>query len=479
LAALPVAGLLASCAVGPNFVRPPAPGLTHYSHGADPTGTVIAGGTAQHVTAGASVATDWWHLFKSPDLDDTISEVLANNPGLDAAEASLRQSEDNLRSGYGIFYPQIGIGGGASRQLYSAVKVGQSAQSSLFNLFTLSASASYALDIFGGERRALEALGAQVDIQRATERATYVTLVANVVNTVVAAGAYRAEIDATKDLIDLQRQQLELTQVQAQAGTVPYSTVLSVQSQLSSYEAQLPQLEQRLVQCNDLLASLAGRAPARWSPRRFDLAELNLPEVLPLTLPSDLVRQRPDILAAEATAHAASASIGVATAALLPAVTLSGSYSASGTTTGSLFASSGRAWNAAGGIVAPVFEGGTLWFKRKAAIDSYEQAMALYQQTVLAAFAQVADVLSALEHDALSLRAQEEALQAAKTALRLVQVNYEAGLSTYLDVMAADAQYHQASINELQAVAVRYQDTVALYVALGGGWWITSGVPHD
>jgi NodT family efflux transporter outer membrane factor (OMF) lipoprotein len=467
--------LLTSCAVGPNFVRPAAPAVTHYSGGSYPARTVSAQDTAQRFTAGAQIAADWWHLFSSSSLDEEIAEALVGNPGLEGAKASLRQSEDSLRSGYGIFYPQVSAGAAATRQRYSAIKLGQNASSSLFNLFTLSASASYALDLFGGERRALESLGAQVDLQRATEQATYLTLVANVVNTSVAAAAYRAEIEATTGLIDLEREQLRLTEVQAQAGTVPYSTVLSIRSQLATYEAQVPQLEQRLIQSNDLLATLVGHVPAEWTPPVVSLSDLHLPEDLPLSLPSDLVRQRPDILAAEATAHAASASVGVATAALLPAVTLSGGYSASGLTTGSVFAANGREWSAGGSIVAPVFEGGTLWFKRKAAIDSYHQAMALYRQTVLSAFAQVADSLGALQHDALVLEAQEEALQSAKEALRLVQINYEAGLSTYIEVLVADAQLHQASINELQAVATRYQDTVALYVALGGGWWSTSG----
>ena len=463
--------LLAGCAVGPDFMRPQAPAVTHYAPGSDPQQTVAAQGTAQHFTPGDKVAADWWRLFNSPQLDAVISEALAANPGLHAAQASLQQSENTLRSGYGIFFPEVDAHAAATRQRFSPLTFGQSSASSIFNLFTLSASVSYALDVFGGERRMIEGLSAEVDVQRATEQATYLTLLANVVNTVIARAAYQAEIDATNELIGLQREQVRLAEVQAEAGTAPYSSVLSLQTQLSSDEATVPQLEQKLTQTDDLLATLVGKMPADWSTPAVRLEDLTLPADLPVSLPSELVQQRPDILAAEATAHAASANIGVATAALLPSITLSGTYSMNGTTTQSLTAPDGRAWQIGAGLTQPLFEGGTLWYRRKAAVASYQQAMALYRQVVLGAFAQVADTLRALEHDAAALRARDEALRSAREALRLVQIDYQAGLNGYLDVLVADAQYHEALVNELQAAAVRYQDTVALYVALGGGWW--------
>ncbi|HUK02362.1 MAG TPA: efflux transporter outer membrane subunit [Steroidobacteraceae bacterium] len=476
-----LACLLAGCAVGPNFVRPEPPAVTHYASGADPTETATAHGAAQRFTAGAAVNADWWRLFDSAKLDAVIAEALAANPGLEAAQASLRQSESNLRAGYGIFYPQAEADAAATRQRFSPLKFGSGTSSSIFNLFTLSASVSYALDVFGGERRMIEGLHAQLDLQRATEQATYLTLISNVVNTVIARAAYRAEIDATDELIELQRQQLKLAGVQVTAGTAPYSNVLSLESQLASTEATVPQLEQRLTQSDDLLATLVGHVPADWSPPDIGLGELTLPAELPVSLPAELVRQRPDVLVAEATAHGASANVGVATAALLPGVTLTGSYSANSTSTGQITAANGRAWDVGAGLTQPLFEGGTLWFRRKAALAQYQQAAALYAQVVLAAFAQVADTLRALEHDAAALRAQDEALAAAKEALHLVQANYEAGLDTYLDVLSADAQYRQALISDLQTVAVRYQDTVALYVALGGGWWTASAgaPPHS
>lgn len=462
---------LAGCAVGPDFVRPAAPHGTHYVQGGDPRATVSAQGIAQQLTPGVQVAGDWWRLFGNRQLEDIIAEALTANPGLAAAQASLRASEYSLRGGYGIFFPQLTAGAHGARERLTPLSLGERSPASIFNLFTLSASASYALDIFGGERRRLEALGAAVDEQRATERATYITLIANIVNTVIARAAYGAELAATRQLIGLQREQVHLAQVQYRAGTQPYSQALSLQSLLAADEALLPQLEQRLAQADDLLATLIGRAPADWRPPAITLTQLQLPRNLPVSLASDLVRQRPDILLAEAAVHVASANVGVATAALLPSVTLAGDYSANGLETSRLLAGSGRAWSFGADVTAPLFEGGTLWYGRKAAVETYRQTAALYRQTVLGAFEQVADVLRALGHDAQALRAEDEALRSARQALHLVQVNYAAGLVTYLDVLNADTQYHQALINDIEATAQRYQDTVALYVALGGGWW--------
>jgi NodT family efflux transporter outer membrane factor (OMF) lipoprotein len=463
--------LLAGCAVGPDFVRPAAPVLTHYTNGKDPSVTAAAQGEAQRFAAGAKVDAEWWHLFGSSKLDSIIDEALKENPTLDAARESLRAAQDNLRSGYGVFFPQIGADFDTTRQKYSPVKLGQIGAGSIFNLFSLSGTVSYTLDIFGGERRAVEALGAQTDIQDATERAAYLTLASNIANTVIAKAAYRAEENATNELIGLEKQQVALGKVQYRAGTVAYSNVLSIETQLETYEASLPGLEQKISQADDLLATLAGHAPAEWTPPTIDLADLALPTDLPVSLPSELVRQRPDILVAEATAHSASAGIGVATAAMLPNITLSGGYGANANTMSNLFAAGGNVWSLGADLAQPIFEGGTLWFRRKAAVDSYRQSVALYRQTVLNAFEQVADTLRALDHDAETLAADERALATARDALHLVQANYQAGTANYLDVITADAQYDQARINELEAVATRYQDTVVLYVALGGGWW--------
>jgi NodT family efflux transporter outer membrane factor (OMF) lipoprotein len=447
--------------------------------GGDPVSTVAASGAAQAFSRGAKIEADWWTLFRSPQVDAVIRLAIGDNPGLQAAQANLRQSHDLLRSGYGIFYPSVGANFDATRQNYSPEKIGGRGPGSIFNLFTLSATVSYALDIFGGERRTIEGMAAEADLQRDTELGVELTLSANIVNALIAKAAYRAEIDATRQLIDLEKRQVGLAEVQARAGTAPYSSVLSLRSQLAATEASIPQLEQKLSQTDDLLATLVGRTPAEWTPPAISFSDLALPAKLPVSLPSELVSQRPDILAAEATAHAASANIGVATAAMLPAVTLSGTYGANNSAASQLFAAGSKFWSFGADVATPVFEGGTLWFKRKAAVDSYQAAIAGYRQTVIGAFAQVADTLRALEHDAATLAADDDALSAAAEALRLVQANYAAGLANYTDVLIADGQFHQAQISDLQARAVRYQDTVALFAALGGGWWNASNLPPE
>jgi NodT family efflux transporter outer membrane factor (OMF) lipoprotein len=471
---------LFGCAVGPEFVRPEPPKADHYTQGKDPVSTTPADGRVQQFKQGAQVVPDWWRLFNSTKLDTVVRDSISNNQSLQAAQAALRQSRENLRAGYGVFFPQADAGFDATRQKFSPVRFGGSASSSIFNLFTLSATVNYALDVFGGERRAVESLQAQVDFQRFTVIGTYLSLTGNIVNTVIAQAAYRDEIKATEQLLGLLREQIGITETQVQAGIVPYANLLSLRGQLAAFEATLPVLRQKLDQSGHLLATLAGRAPAEWPPPQIDLADLSLPADLPVTLPSQLVRQRPDILAAEAQLHSASADIGVATAALFPSFTLSGSYGFNSTSMGDLLKSGSSVWSLGANVTAPLFHGGTLWFRRKAAIEAYQQSLALYNQTVLSGFAQVADTLRALEHDAEALRAQSRSLDASGEALRLMQANYQAGIVGYLQILAADDQFHQAKIGYIQALAQRLQDTVALFVALGGGWWnATENLPDS
>jgi NodT family efflux transporter outer membrane factor (OMF) lipoprotein len=462
---------LAACLVGPDFHEPAAPAEDHYASGADPRATVAANGVAQRFASGHGMTSDWWTMFQSAALDAVVKEAMDGNPGLVAAQASLRQSQEQLRAGYGIFYPAVQGRYDASRERYSPEAAGLNAPASIFNLFTLSATVSYTLDIFRGERRTVEGLAAQTEQQRDVARGTWLALSANVVNAFIAKAAYEAEIDVTRKLIDLEKDQVRLAEVQATAGTGPYSAALSLKSQLATTEATLPPLQQKIAQTDDLLATLVGRTPASWSPPAVRFADLALPQELPVSLPSELVRQRPDVLAAEASAHAASAEIGVATAALLPSLTLNASYGLNNTQSNSLFAANSRFGSVGAGLATPIIEGGTLLHERRAAIAGYDAAMAQYRQTVLAAFAQVADTLRALEHDAETARDDDEALAAADQALHLVHADFDAGLATYTDVLVADAQFHQAEIAKLQTLALRYQDTVALFTALGGGWW--------
>lgn len=468
-----VACALSSCAVGPRFARPEPPRLTAYT--ARPPTATAAAGRVQRFAFSNRLAADWWRLFHSRALDAVVAAAVAGNPGAQAAEATLRQSQDALRAGYGIFFPQLDATAGFSRQQFTPTRFGIQQPASVFNLFTLGATVSYVLDIWGGQRRTVEALRAQAEAQGYNVRATYLVLEGNVVNTVIAAAAYREQIRATEELIAIEKDQVHLAEVQVQAGTAPYLNVLSLQNQLAATRATLAPLAQRLDQAQHLLAALVGKTPAEWTPPPVALAELTLPADVPLSLPSQLVRQRPDILVAEAQLHAATAQIGVATAALLPSLTLSGSFGLNNPSIASLFSVASIFWTLGATLAQPLFHGGTLWYQRKQAIDARDQAVAAYRQTVLAAFEQVADALRALAHDAEALAAQADAVTTAKAALALVQANYQAGVAGYLQLLTADAQYLQARLGYIQAEAQRLQDTVALFVALGGGWWNAPG----
>ncbi len=463
--------LLSGCTVGPDFVKPEAPATASYNTGHDASETASVDGKSQRFSAGIEPVAKWWSLFNSKQLSAAVEAGLARNPGLEASQANLRQSLDNLQAGYGIFYPQVTADLDPTRQKFSPARFGSSSPASIFNLITLSASVSYSLDVFGGEHRMIENLKSQVDLQQANVLATYLALSGNIVNTTIALAAYQDEIEHTEKLIALQKELIDITEKQSQAGTVAYESVLALHNQLATFEATLPPLRQKLSQSEHLLATLAGQTPAEWTIMQISISEISLPGELPLSLPSELVHQRPDILAAEAQMHAASANIGVATAAQFPSFTLNGSFGQNGSSMNGLFGSNARFWSVGADIAAPLFDGGTLAAKKQAAIDAYQQSRAIYRQTVLSAFAQVADTLKALEHDAEAMQAQSLSVEATAESLRLTRINYQAGLINYLQVLAADTQYRQARINYIQAQTQRLQDTTALYIALGGGWW--------
>ncbi|MHB8070185.1 MAG: efflux transporter outer membrane subunit [Desulfobaccales bacterium] len=472
--------LIAGCAVGPDFVRPEPPAVSQYTQGQEPAKTVAAAGRSQRFEHGGEIAADWWRLFKSPKLDALIKEAVNQSPTLQAAQARLRQSQENLRAGYGAFFPQIGGSFATTRQRFTTAQFGAAnAPGNLFTLYSGSVSVSYLLDIWGGTRRTVEGLAAQADYQDFTAWGTYLTLLGNVANAAVAQAAYRSQIEATEKLIEFQQEQLRLTATQFQAGTAPYANVLSLQSQLAATEATLPPLKQNLDKTNHLLAALVGRTPGEWAAPRLALADFTLPQDLPVNLPSQLVRQRPDILAAESQLHTASANIGVATANMFPSLTLNASYGQTGDDVTKLFGTAANVWSLGATLAQPILRGGTLWHQRKAAIEAYDASLSDYRQVVVTSFQQVADTLRAVAHDAETLKAQSAALAAAEQALQLIQANYQSGLANYLQVLTADSQYQQARLGYIQAQALRLQDTAALFVALGGGWWKTVPNPPE
>ncbi|MEW1781255.1 efflux transporter outer membrane subunit [Arthrobacter sp. NPDC080086] len=467
--AMAVALMIAGCAVGPDFHTPPAPDVDRYLRDGNPVQATFADGVAQRFTA-ATVPADWWRALGSPALDQAVEMAVEFNPTLQQAQANLRSAQDLLRAGAGVFYPQVAGSADVSRQAVVPARLGQTGTPSLFTLWTLGASVSYAVDIFGGNRRAVEALAAQTEGQRYAVAAAYLSLTGNLVNAIIAHAAYGAQIDITRSLIAVVREQVEIAHAQVKAGVMAHASELSLAAQLASLEASLPPLEQKRDQAAHLQAVLTGRFPSEAAPPDVALTGLQLPADLPMLVPSELVRQRPDVLAAQARLHQASAEVGVATAAMLPALTLSADYARMSGRSADLFGVQAGAWSAGANLVAPLFEGGTLYFRRAASKQALQAADADYRQVVLTSFEQVADVLRALEHDAAQLDAQLRAQTAASAALDEINAGYRAGVASYLQVLSADLQYQQAVLGTLQLRAQRLQDTVALFLALGGGW---------
>jgi NodT family efflux transporter outer membrane factor (OMF) lipoprotein len=474
LAALAAAGALAGCAVGPNFHRPAPPKVKRYTSRplAKTASTHGHGGATQRFAMGGTIRAEWWRLFHSPELNTLIKSALANNPTLKAAKARLKEAEANLDVTKGGLYPQFDAKLNAQRQKTSGAQFGGGELGgAIYDLYSAQLSASYDLDIFGGTRRGVEAQAAQVAYQRNQLRAAYLTLLGNVVGHAISAASFKAQFDATQAIIHAEKSQLNLVEKQEQAGAVSRSDVLQARAQLAATRTKLAPLQRQLAKAEHQLAILTGTLPGNWQPVSFSISSLSLPRTLPLMVPSNLVRRRPDIRAAVSALHAASANVGVATANLYPHISLSGSWGSQATDAGDLFSAGHTIWNIGISLLQPLFHGGALHAKKRAAVASYKQSLANYRQTVLTAFGQVADVLRSLETDADSLKAQRTSLTSAKKSLHLAQVQYKAGAASFLRVLTAIQQFQQAQLGYTQALAQRYQDTAMLFNALGGGWW--------
>lgn len=468
--------VLTGCMVGPNFHRPEAPATKEYTPTPLPEQTTGAPGTAgetQNLHFGRDIPDQWWTLFHSKDLDQLVRRGLADNPTVAASKATLLEAQENVRALVGeALYPGVDGGFSAQRQKFTGASFGQSSSfASLFNVFNASVNVSYALDLFGGARRELEALRSQVDFQRYQLEGVHIALTSNIINTAIKEASLREQIRTTQEIVTVLAKQADLVERQFQLGGASRSDVLSQQTQLAQIRATLPPLELDLAQTRHLLAVLVGELPSQAVLPEFQLQGIQLPQDLPVSLPSSLVRQRPDVLASEALLHEASAEIGVATAAMFPQVTLTGNYGSEAARIGDLFTGGTSVWSLGAGLLQPLFHGGELTARRRAALAAYDQASAQYRGTVLAAFQNVADVLRALELDADLLKAQAEAEASARGTLDITQKQYELGAVDFLSLLVAQRQLRNAEVFLIQAQARRYYDTVALFQALGGGWW--------
>ena len=472
-----IALALTACAVGPDFKPPEAPQVAAdhpYTPVALPAQTASApgtGGAAQRLVAGDDIPAQWWQVYRSEPLDQLIRSALARSPTLASAQAALRQAQESYNADAGSKrLPSVTGQLGATRERASEASSGIPG-GSVFSLYSASVDVSYTIDAFGATRRELEGLQATVDYQRYQVEAAYLSLTANVVTTAIQEASLRAQLKATRDVVDAEAQSLAVVEKQAGLGGVARSAVIAQRVQLAQTRATLPALEKSLAQTRHQLAVYAGRLPSEDGLPEFGLESLQLPEDLPLSLPSSLVRQRPDIRASEALLHEASAQIGVATANLYPQLTLSGSVGAQSLKADKLFSSGSTAWSVGAGLLQPIFNGGALQAKKRGAVAAFDAAQAQYQQTVLNAFLNVANTLRALDSDADALRAQAEAESLARESLDLVTRQYKLGAVSYLALLDSQRSYQQARVGLVQAQAARYADTAALFQALGGGWW--------
>ncbi len=463
--------LLAACAAGPDFHAPAAPAATSYTPEpltATTAAAGIAGGEAQHFVRGMDIPAQWWTLFASAPLNAVIARALQANPDLQSAQAALRAAQENVLAQQGAYYPAVNAGLAPSRQRSDPTLPP-------YTLRTAQVSVSYTFDAFGGNRRQVENLQALAEAQGYQLQAAYLSLTANVVAAVVQEASLRDQITAANDIIRLQQELLTLLQRQYGLGDVAQADLLAQRTALAQSQASLPPLQKALSQQRNLLAALTGNLPADGVTETFDLSALQLPQQLPLSLPSQLVEQRPDIRYASAQLHAASAAVGVATANMLPQITLSASAGSAAAGFGSLFAPGTGIWGVVGGLTQPLFAGGTLLHRKRAAEALLDQAAAQYRSTVITAFQNVADSLRALQYDAEVLRTQLQAERSAAASLAVARRAVALGAVTPQTLLNAEQSYQLTRIALVQAQASRYADTAALFQAMGGGWWKAAG----
>lgn len=459
-AALALAFGVAACSVGPDFDAPKAPGTEAYT--AEP----VALPADQRLAMGETLRADWWALLHSSALDRTVEQAVAGNWTLASVKARLARSQEGIRIAGAKLLPRVDGDANTARNQYGASFLGpQAKQFPLFSAYSAGATVSYDLDLFGKNRRGVEKAEAEADMAQEEVDAALLTLTGNVALQAVQIASLKAQIAAADRIVESDRKTLELVRAARGTGAITDIDVLSAQSQLDRDRTLLPALRQQLSVAEDALATLVGKSPAEWRAPDFALDGFTLPAALPVAVPSELVRVRPDIRAAEARLHAASAEIGIAEAAFYPDVSLSADLAEQGLTNGA----AGPAWTLLGDIALPIFHGGELTAREKAAEDSYQESLADYRQAVVGAFGQVADTLHALGNDSDQLDSETRSLSSSDAALKLTRLGYGVGNASVVQVLDAQRQSEQAELGAVRARAQRYTDTIKLFLAMGGG----------
>lgn len=465
--------LLSGCAVGPDYHQPASPTPKNYTRKSDELSI-----RSQKINPNKAISDTWWAELNSSELNNVINLGLKNNYNLDSMQETLAQSNETVKAISGQLWPQVSLTADAGRQKYGVAVFGPiGINIPPYTYYEIGPSASYNPDIFGGTRRAIEKQKALAAYQAQEYNAAYLSLTGNISTTVLNIAMLNGEIQATQAIIAEDKKNLALVKNAFVLGAVTKNDILSAQTQLATDEATLPNLYKELNLAKNALNQLVGKTPEGWTPPNFKLTDFQLPRELPLRIPSDLVRVRPDIVAAEELLHAANAEVGIATANLYPNITLSATLQQEALTPGDLFESSATAWGLLGDITMPIFNGGSLRAERRAAIHAYNAAYANYQEVVLNSFIQVANVLQALQSDAQREALEKTTLDTAQSSLRLSRISFQAGGANILQVLDAERLYALAQRNYVNAQAQRYQDTIQLYLVLGGGKNLVSPLP--
>jgi NodT family efflux transporter outer membrane factor (OMF) lipoprotein len=464
---------LCSCAVGPDFHRPAAPATDRYLPGDLPASTAQnAGpvGAAQRFLSGNEIAADWWKLFQSQELNELVNQALVANPSVAQAKASLRAAQEEVAAQRGDYWPQIQAGFAATRQqnALGVLSPTLAAPVELFNLYTPQVTVSFAPDVFGGNRRAVESLAASADVARYELDATYLTLINNVIVTVVQVAGLQEQLRQTERVVGLDSESLEVLRRSLALGAVAGADVAAQETALAQAQASMAPLRHQLEVQHHQLAALLGKLPADSPVLKLQLSDLQLPTEIPLSVPSRLVERRPDVLAAEAQLHAATAQVGVAIADMLPQFDITAGIGSVATVMSDLFKSGTGFWSAGGSLTQTLFAGGQLLHKKRAADAMLDAAGASYRATVLGAFQNVADSLHALTSDAEVLEATARAAQASENSFNIARRQLDLGSVNYVYLLIAQQSYMQAQIALVQARANRLADTAALFQALGG-----------
>jgi len=478
LAVVSIVGLSAvatsGCTVGPNFLEPAAPAVSRYTAQTEASSTVATsapGGASQRFNPGEDVAAAWWRLFRSKQIDALVAEAIRNHPDIAAAQAALRQARETTLAEGGALFPQLSTSDSVTRERQSAAETGLEGNALTYTLYNVSVPVSYTPDLFGGVQRTLESDVAAADYERFELEATYLALTANVITAAITDASDAAQIKVIQQLIAAQQKELDLLQAQFVLGAVDQADVLSEKAQVAQTVATLPPLQKARAQNRDQLMAYLGRLPSQDRGEAVSLDGLTLPRDLPVTLPSKLVRQRPDIRAAEEQVHEASALIGADIAKMLPSVTLSASGGSEALSASQLFNAQTTIYSLEASVSQTLFDGGTLYHTKEAQVAAFDQAAAKYRTTVIEAFQNVADSLAAIRADAAALKAYVDAEQAARQSLDISTAQFRAGSTTYVTVLNAEQTLLNASTSRVKAQAARFSDTAALFQALGGGWW--------